>query len=242
MNETVAIPINFGNFSMQMFPSFDADEKLNSVKVIISHINMTENTDPIIFDLTDQVEQIDTSEIGSFPIKVKGEMYLDQSREKIIFDGFYSDESKNKGGSDFWLEIDPDYTFFKNSDKPIPSIPNLQCPPYPASIGSVQFDIDYSDSSASTGIDDSSKNVIFEIFQLDQNSIAANGEPSKTRYLSAILSPGKKITGIDTSDKSKLHLTDFAGDIGFVRNRVFIDGNFESENKVCCSFYLEISV
>lgn len=241
MSNDFGLPINFGKLSMTMSPHFSSSsKKLDYVEIEIRY------GDTVLyrpFKLKDKVKPIDTSGNGEYPNYVIGEMYLDLSREKIIFEGSYHDPNTPKDGSEFWLEIIPDYTFSTTRNISSYSIPNLKCPAYPASIGSVQFSVESVSTSSGTKKDENDqKDINFDIFQLESNPKALNGEPLRTKYLTARLAQGRKITGIDTSDINKLHLTDFVGDIGFVRNRAFIDGDLKVKDKVCCSFYLEMGV
>ena len=240
MSNTFVLPINFGSLSLEMAPHFKNKEKLEYVEIKISY------AESILyqFDLRDQVEPIDTRKHGEYSTNVKGEMYLDLSKEKIIFEGLYFDEKTPTDGCDFWLEVDPDSKFSKGHDKSAFFTPTIQCPAYPASVGSLQFNIESSAGSsvAATSDMDDQTNITFEIFQLESRLYGKTEELPRTKYLSTILSQGKRITGIDTSNKSKMNLSDFIGDVGFVRNRAYIDGYLKIKDEVCCGFYLEMGV
>lgn len=241
MSNSICLPINFGKLSMIMIPHFLSNKKLDYVEIEIRYDDTVLYP---LFELKDQIESIDTTKRPKkYPIAVNGELYLDLSKEKIIFEGLYFDDTTHKKGSEFWLEVIPDYTFSKARDISSSSVPNLKCPAYPASIGSVQFSIEPASVSSGTIKDKSDQTDInFDIFQLEPDPKAPNGEPLRTKYLTARLAQGMKITGIDTSDTNNPHLSDFIGDIGFVRNRAYIDGDLKIKDTVCCSFYLEMGV
>lgn len=236
MNNAFVFPINFGSLSLEMAPYFKNKEKLEYVEIKISY------ADSILyqFDLRDQVEPIDTRKQGEHSTNVKGEMYLDLSKEKIIFEGLYFDEKTPNDGCDFWLEVDPNSKFSRSYDKSAFFTPTIQCPAYPASVGSIQFNIE-SSTAAASDMDDQT-NINFEIFQLESHMYGKTEDLVKTKYLSTILSQGKRIAGIDTSNTSKIHLCDFIGDVGLVRNRAYIDGYLKIKDEVCCEFYLEMGV
>ncbi|HEY9058976.1 MAG TPA: hypothetical protein VIO64_00500 [Pseudobacteroides sp.] len=232
------LPIMFGKLCLKMSAYFfEKDkEKIEYVDVEIDY----ESENLYRFQLINQVELIDTKLKSQHLTDVKGEMYLDLSKEKIIFEGFYYEEGKLKGP--FWLEVDP----FSESSEIISRCnpPSLECPPYPASVGTLSINL----TPSAPALDSASNNYIpqngvtIEVKQRESSSNLENGKPKETIYLLTTLHQNNRITGVDTAEKGKNHFPDFSGDVGTIRNRAYVDGYLKLNGKPISSFYLEMGI
>ncbi|WP_133250189.1 hypothetical protein [Ruminiclostridium sufflavum] len=216
--------IKFCNFALKMRPSFIGNtEKIEKVEVVIC----TEEPDKdISFTLSDKIQNIAVPKEGE-PKTVTGKMYLDLSREKIIFEGLYRiGEDRNT----FWLEIDPDSSCLikqtESSIDPFPSTMPFGCEDYPLSIGAVAFNI--SSAAPDAAIRNGKPQAVARLKGL-------TGE----MYLHTILSENnREIRGINTcvgGEKSG-----FVGNVGLFRNKAFIDGEVLEEGVSNCYIYTEL--
>lgn len=222
MNKYVSF-IRFYNFVLKMQPFFIDSEKMEKVEV---EIYTGEPGKEISFTLSGNIVEIAIPQEGE-PKMIKGKMFLDVSKERIVFEGLY--RIKNKSNT-FWVEIDPNAHFFKNernSDIVQKVDISLKCEDYPLSVGSVTFDIAAADSSL-TGQRNGKPEVIAKLNDLMGHV-----------YLHTILSESnKEIRGINTclgNDSSG-----FVGELGIFRNKVYIDGEMMEDGITNCYIYAEL--
>ncbi len=216
--------IRFYGLVLVMEPTFIDNEKMEKVEVTIS------SGDPkdISFTLIDDVEEIAVPEQGEQK-KIKGKMYLDTNKERIIFEGIYNIENKSNS---FWLEIDPNGYYFNNeSNCDIANKADIMpmCEDYPLSVGTVAFNVAGSSSSSSLARITNGKTEV----------IAKLNDLSGDVYLHTILSENnKEIQGINTcigNDNSG-----FVGELGIFRNKIYIDGEMVEQGITNCYIYAEL--
>lgn len=236
MSTIAIIPIRFGELCLEMTPYFFEKDK-EKIKYVDVEINFK---DEVLyhFQLKTQVEPINTQLNVQHSTDVEGEMYLDLSMEKVIFEGFYYENGKLKGP--FWLEVDP----ISQSGGFNP--PSIECPPYPASVGTLAISITppTSNVGGTTNKDSSGTGVTIEVKQLepDSDSDMNTGKRLEKTYLLTTLRQNDRVTGVDTTSKDNNHYPDFSGDVGIIRNRAYVDGYLKLNGKSISGFYLEMGI
>ncbi|MDP4180655.1 MAG: hypothetical protein Q8942_06155 [Bacillota bacterium] len=238
MSDASLIPIRFGGLCLNMKPYFFEKDK-EKIKYVDVDINF-KNEVLYRFQLRTQVEPIDTQSEGQHSTDVEGEMYLDLSLEKIIFEGFYYENGKLKGP--FWLEVDPnsEYSEILSNFDP----PTVDCPEYPASVGTLAISITPPTPAVeSTSNNDSSQmGVTIKVIQLEPTTDMKTGNSGETTYLLTTLYQNNRITGVDTTNKDEKHFPDFSGDVGIIRNRAYVDGHLKLGGKSVSGIYLEMGI
>lgn len=223
MNGYISL-IRFHNLALKMRPYFIAEtDKMDKVDVVIC---TGEPDADISFSLSDNIQNIAIPQEGE-PKFLKGEMYLDLSKEKIIFEGIYR---VGEDSNTFWLEIDPNSDCFKNQGySNIDTFSNIafKCEDYPLSVGSVAFDVSAPASSTSAKRNGGPQ------------AVAKLTELTGNVYLHTILSnSNSEVRGINTCLGEDMN--GFVGDIGILRNKVYINGEMVEEGITNCYIYAEL--
>ena len=216
--------IKFSNYCLVITPYFLKDtEIMNKAEVKI----YSGEPSPIMsFTLNAQTQSIDLSSEES--TSLKGIMYFDLRKEKIIFEGSYKIQAHD---GTFWLEVNPNYQYFqntKNTEFVFKTAPN--CEDYPLSVGTLAYDIS---PKATENTQAGKPEVIVKLMENRPN--AAGG----MYLLTALNENMQAIRGIDTC--IEIEKNGFIGDVGIIRNKVYIDGKMVEKGVVNCYFYIELS-
>ncbi|MHB8064737.1 MAG: hypothetical protein ACYDG2_19255 [Ruminiclostridium sp.] len=218
--------IKFCNYSLIISPSFlKGTEKMDKADV---EIYSGEPSPLVSFTLAEESHRIDLSSQGEVSTYLNGIMYFDLSKEKIIFEGSYKIQEHS---GTFWLEVNPNHYFFQNPENNeflFPIAPS--CEDYPMSVGTLSYDI----SSKATRNTRAEKPEV--VVKLMENKPDSTG---RVHLLTALNENMQAIRGIDTC--IEIEKNGFIGDVGIIRNRVYIDGKMVEKGVVNCYFYIELS-